>query len=317
MNRATARKLAWIVVSIVSLAAVVWWATRQQAPEMPTSAAAVGWLVASLGAYGLAIFLRGWRWDRILSLSGIPHDRADAFWLIPVAYAGNTVLPLRGGEILRISLMSKRANASVREVIGTVIAERILDVTTLAVLFAVLTWTGVDGAPTGKIAAYIAAGLVIFAAALLFAYLLLRRRGRFDAFAARIRPYAHGSRLFTNAEGLTLAGVSGVIWLLEGATVMLVGRSLGIHLGTAPRAAHQRDRNPRERDTGGPGLRRHVRRWHPARTACCRSERRRRYRLPSPRPVHRLRAGDDRRARRPCRPLRRAPPEPQRYPSRR
>jgi uncharacterized membrane protein YbhN (UPF0104 family) len=230
MKRPAAKRLVWIVVSIVSLGAVVWWATRQHAPKMPTSAVAVGWLAASLGAYGLAIVLRGWRWHRILNLSRIPHERADAFWLMPVTYMGNTVLPLRGGEILRISLMSKRAHAGVREVTGTVIAERILDVATLAVLFAVLTWSGVDGAPTGKIAAYLAAGCVLLAAALLFVYLLLRRRGRFDTFAGRIRPYAHGSRLFAHAEGWKLAGMSGLIWLLEGVTVMLVGRSLGIHL---------------------------------------------------------------------------------------
>jgi uncharacterized protein (TIRG00374 family) len=230
MKLAVPRKLVWIVVSVVSVGAVVWWATRQHAPKMPTSAASAGWLVASLGVYALAIFLRGWRWDRILTLSRIPHERADAFWLIPVTYMGNTVLPLRGGEILRISLMSKRAHARVREVLGTVIAERILDVTTLAVLFVVLTWTGIDGAPTGKIAAYFAAALLVFGALLLFVYLLLRRRGRFDTFAGRIRPYAHASRLFAHAEGWTLAGMSGLIWLLEGATVMLVGRSVGIHL---------------------------------------------------------------------------------------
>jgi uncharacterized protein (TIRG00374 family) len=225
------KRAAWILVSLVSLGAVVWWATRQQAPEMPASGAAAAWLVASLGAYGLAIVLRGWRWHRILNLSRIPHERADAFWLIPVAYMGNTVLPLRGGEILRISLMSARTTARAREVVGSVIAERILDVATLAVLFAVLTASGVDGAPTGKVAAYVVAGLVLLAAALLFAYLVLRRRGRFDAFADRIRPYAGASKLFAHAEGFTLAGVSGVIWLLEGTTVMLVGRSLGIHLG--------------------------------------------------------------------------------------
>src|SRR5436190_109802 len=99
MSRAAAAKLVWIVVSLVSLAAVVWWATRQHAPKMPTSGVGVAWLVASLGAYGAAIVLRGWRWHRILNLSRVPHERADAFWLIPVAYMGNTVLPLRGGEV--------------------------------------------------------------------------------------------------------------------------------------------------------------------------------------------------------------------------
>ena len=231
MKRAGLKRLAWLVVSLVSLGAVVWWATRQHAPKMPTNAAGAAWLAASLGAYALALVLRGWRWHRILRLARVPHERADAFWLMPVAYMGNTVLPLRGGEVLRISLLSSRANVRVREVLGTVIAERILDVATLAVVFAVLTLGGVDGAPTGKIAAWVAAGLVVLAAAGLFGYLVLRRRGRFDTFAARIRPYAGASRLFAHAEGVTLAGMSGFIWLLEGATVMLVGRSLGIHLG--------------------------------------------------------------------------------------
>ncbi|HUZ14546.1 MAG TPA: lysylphosphatidylglycerol synthase transmembrane domain-containing protein [Gaiellaceae bacterium] len=225
------KRAAWIVVSVVSLGAVVWWATRQQAPKMPTDAAGAAWLAASLGAYALALVLRGWRWHRILRLARVPHKRADAFWLMCVAYMGNTVLPLRGGELLRISLLSSRTTARAREVLGTVIAERVLDVATLAVVFAVLTFGGVDGAPTGKIAAYVAVGLVIAAAAGLFGYLALRRRGRFDAFADRIRPYAHGSRIFAHAEGVTLAGMSGLIWLLEGTTVMLVGRSLGIHLG--------------------------------------------------------------------------------------
>jgi uncharacterized membrane protein YbhN (UPF0104 family) len=99
------------------------------------------------------------------------------------------------------------------------------------VLFAVLTLAGVDGAPTGVVAAYIAAGLVVAAAAGLAGYLTLRRRGRFAAFADRIRPYARASRLFAHADGLPLAGASGLIWLLEGMTVLFVGRSLGIHLG--------------------------------------------------------------------------------------
>jgi uncharacterized membrane protein YbhN (UPF0104 family) len=225
------KRVIWIVVSLISLGAVVWWATRQQAPQMPTNATGASWLAASVGAYGLALVLRGWRWHRILRLSRIPHQRADAFLLMLVAYMGNTVLPLRGGEVLRISLLASRASARVREVLGTVIAERTLDVATLAVIFVVLTLTGVDGAPTGKIAAYVAAGLVLLAAVGLVGYLALRRRGRFDAFATKIRPYASASKLFAHPEGITLAGASGLIWLLEGTTVLLVGRSLGIHLG--------------------------------------------------------------------------------------
>ena len=231
MKRVAPKRLAWLAVSLVSLGAVAWWAKGQHAPKMPTNASGASWLAASLAAYALALALRGWRWHRILLLARVPHKRADAFWLMPVAYMGNTVLPLRGGEFLRISLLASRATVRVREVLGTVIAERILDVATLAVVFAVLTLSGVDGAPTGKIAAYIAAGLVLLAAAGLVGYLMLRRRGRFDSFEARARPYTSAARLFAHPAGIPLAGMSGLIWVLEGTTVMLVGRSLGIHLG--------------------------------------------------------------------------------------
>ncbi len=234
MTRAAGTRIAWIAVSLVSLAAVGYWASRQHAPKLPTTAVGGAWLVAALGAYALALVLRGWRWHRILVLARIPHDRADAFWLMPVTFMGNAVLPLRGGEVLRITLLSSRTTAKVREVVGSVIAERILDVATLAVIFVVLTWSGVDGAPTGKIAAYVTAGAVLLAALGLVGYIVLRRRGRFDPFAARVRPYTHALRLFVQVEGLALAGLSILIWLLEGATVMLVGRSLGIELGMLP-----------------------------------------------------------------------------------
>lgn len=224
------RRAIWIVVSLISLGAVIWWASRQHAPKMPTSAAGASWLAASLGVYGLALVLRGWRWHRIMVLARIPHKRADAFLLMLVAYMGNTVLPVRGGEVLRVSILSSRTSAKIREIVGSVIAERVLDIATLAVIFAVLTWEGVAGAPTGTLAADIAAGLLVAAALLLVAYLALRRRGRFDSFAERVRPFAVASKLFVRPEGIPLAGMSGVIWLLEGLTLLFVGRSLGLHL---------------------------------------------------------------------------------------
>jgi glycosyltransferase 2 family protein len=224
------RRAIWIVVSLISLGAVVWWASRQHAPKMPTSAAGASWLAASLGVYAVALVLRGWRWHRIMVLARIPHKRVDAFLLMLVAYMGNTVLPVRGGEVLRVSILGSRTSARIREIVGSVIAERLLDIATLAVIFAVLTWEGVAGAPTGTLAADLAAAALVAAAVLLVGYLALRRRGRFEAFAGRVRPFARASQLFLRPEGIPLAGTSGVIWLLEGLTLLFVGRSLGLHL---------------------------------------------------------------------------------------
>lgn len=224
------RRAAWIVVSLLSLGAVAWWASQQEAPRMPTGAGGALWLVASVAVYGTALALRGWRWHRIMVSTGIPHRRADAYGLTLVAYMGNTVLPLRGGEVLRVTIMKKRSPAGLPEIIGSVIAERVFDLAALGAMFAVLTWEGVAGAPTGRLAADIAAGAIVAAGAGLALYLALRRAGHFETFAARVRPFVRASKLLARAEGLRLLGISLLIWLGEGVTLLLVGEALGLHL---------------------------------------------------------------------------------------
>jgi uncharacterized protein (TIRG00374 family) len=63
----------------------------------------------------------------------------------------------------------------------------------------------------------------------LAAYLRLRRRGRFEKFAAAIRPVARASKIITRPEGALLVAVTAFVWVLEGFVFWLVGRSLGLH----------------------------------------------------------------------------------------
>jgi uncharacterized membrane protein YbhN (UPF0104 family) len=227
------KRAASIVVSLLSLGAVVWWASHQHAPRMPAGTGGWFWLVASVAVYGTALALRGWRWHRIMVFSKIPHRRADAYGLTLVAYMGNTVLPLRGGELLRIGIMKKRSPASLSEIVGSVIAERLFDLVALAAMFAVLTWEGVAGSPTGKLAADIAAGAIVVAAAGVGLYVVLRRRGRLEAFAARLRPFVHASKLLVRPEGIRLLTISLLIWFCEGVTLLLVGHALALHLSVS------------------------------------------------------------------------------------
>lgn len=224
------KRALWIGVSVVSLGAVVWWVSHQQAPRMPTGAGGVLWLAASLAVYATALALRGWRWHRIMALSDLPHRRSDAFGLVLVAYMGNTVLPARGGEVLRVTFMKKRSPASLPEVVGSVIAERLFDLVALGAMLAALAWGGVAGAPTGRLAADIAAGVILAAATGFALYLALRRRGRIEALTVRIRPFVRASKLLTRPQGAQLLGMSLLIWLLEGFTFMLVGNALALHL---------------------------------------------------------------------------------------
>ena len=87
-----------IALWLLPLAAVVWWASRQQAPKWPDTPGEIAWVVGALAVYALATAMRGERWHRILHASGIEVSRADSQGLTVVGYAGNNVLPARGGE---------------------------------------------------------------------------------------------------------------------------------------------------------------------------------------------------------------------------
>jgi hypothetical protein len=141
---------------------------------------------------------------------------------------GNNVLPARGGELLRVVLMAPRSQARRRELLGSIIAERLLDVVALGGLFAVMTLASVGGSPVGKLPAYLALGGGAVAAVALAVYIKLRRKGRFEKFAAAVRPVARASKIIGKPEGAVLIAVTAVVWALEGIVFALVGRSLGL-----------------------------------------------------------------------------------------
>jgi glycosyltransferase 2 family protein len=219
-----------ILVSIVSLGAVAWWISRQDSPRLPESGVGWAWLALALLLITCAYVLRGRRWHRILELASVPHRPRDAYGLTLVAYMGNNVLPARGGELLKIALLGQRSSARHREILGTVVAERMLDATVLAGLFVVLTMAGAKGAPDGRSGAAAAAGLLLAVAAALALYLRLRRRARFERFAATVRPVARALKLFTQPHGIPVALLTLVIWLIEGVTFAVIARSVGVEL---------------------------------------------------------------------------------------
>jgi len=222
------------IVSAISLGAVVWWISRQDSPRLPESAAGFAWLALALLVVACTHALRGWRWHRVMSYARIRHRLRDAFGLTLVGYMGNNVLPARGGELMRVGLMGSRTTARRREVLGSVIADRLLDTVVLLALFAALTWAGVKGS-RGSAAA--AAGALALAGVGLAVYMRVRRSGRLDRFAATIRPVARAAKLFVRPHGVPLALLTLLVWCLEGVTFMLVARAVGVTLEPLPALA--------------------------------------------------------------------------------
>lgn len=217
-------------MSIVCVGAVVWWASRQEAPDLPDDPASFLALGGALALYGVATVVRGWRWHQVLRHAGVEHRAADAYGLVVVGYMGNAVLPARAGEVLRIFLLAARSDARRREVLGAIVPERIVDAAALAVLMACLGAANVAGNPAGTWPAIVAAGGVLGLGLGLFVYDRLRRAGYFEAFAARVRPVAGASRVLVTPWGLGLLLATLLVWLIEGCILVLCGSALDLSL---------------------------------------------------------------------------------------
>ncbi len=223
------RRLSWlgVAISLVAVAGVVWWALQQEPPQLPSTPSEFLALVAAIVLYGLATAVRSERWLRLLEDEGATPTRTDAYALMCVGYMGNNVLPARAGDAIRMVLMAPRANTSKRTVLGTLLAERVLDIAVLVVLFVVVGYglLGEVGGDSVGIIVLVAIGLALLTGA---GYLLLRRNERAMAFVAPIASATLGLR--RAHHGLLLLGMTLVIWAIEAGVWMSVGAAIGFRM---------------------------------------------------------------------------------------
>jgi uncharacterized membrane protein YbhN (UPF0104 family) len=228
-RRRAGSPLSWLglAISLLALAGVVWWATRQEPPDLPNSGRELAAMAAAIVLYGIATLVRSERWQRLLLDEGATPRRADTYALTAVGYAVNNVLPARAGDAIRAVLMAPRGQTSIRTVIGTLLAERLLDVAVLVVVFVVVGYglLGEVGGDKVEIVLLAAAAIAIVGTA---AYLLVRRNERLMAFLAPIASSTLGLR--RAHHGLQLLGITLVIWAIEAGVWMCAGAAVGFDM---------------------------------------------------------------------------------------
>ena len=213
-----------IVVSILALAGVVWWATKQQAPQLPSTPKEIAALIGAIALYALATVVRSERWQRLLVDEGATPHRADTYALTVVGYMGNNVLPARAGDAIRVVLMAPRASTSNRTVVGTLVAERLLDVAVLLVLFVVVGY-GLLGEVGGNSVELIALVAIVGIVAAAVGWRFVRRNEKLHGMIAPIASATLGLR--KAHHGLRLLGMTLVIWAIEAGVWMAVGAAVG------------------------------------------------------------------------------------------
>jgi uncharacterized membrane protein YbhN (UPF0104 family) len=112
-----------------------------------------------------------------------------------------------------------------------VIAERVLDVAALGLLFAAIAYGLLRGMPVpGAVVAVAAAGMAVLGAVALVA-VAFRRHEFLRRARDFLRPLAAASRDLASAHGAFLLAVSVGIWTLEAAVYLAVGRAAGLEIG--------------------------------------------------------------------------------------
>ena len=221
------------MISIAALAGVVVWATQQQAPTLPGSADRLAQFGGAIAFYLAGSAVRAERWYELLRYNGARPRRIDAYGLLAVANFGNNVLPARAGDALRVVLVAPRAQTDARTAIGTVVAERVLDVVVLVGLFVVLAYGvlgGIDAPSAGRLvaAALLVAGIIALAAT---AAWVLHRGGHLRRLLAFLAPMAEATRNLRSNHGMQLLGITFAVWALEWVAWWLTARAVGLDLG--------------------------------------------------------------------------------------
>ena len=165
-------------------------------------------------AIGVAVTLltyvfRAWRWRLLLAPIGHARFRT-AFRTTVIGFTATFLLPARVGEVLRPYLLARQEGFKATATFATIIIERLLDLATVLLLFALaLPFAGVDVGPQIKWAGLTAAVMAI--SGLLVLCVLAghpERLGRWASRLARILPAraaaAAGHLVTAFAEGLAV-----------------------------------------------------------------------------------------------------------------
>lgn len=101
------------------------------------------WIILSIVFAFLSHLSRAWRWNYMLETIGQPPKFITNVMAIGAGYAMNLIIP-RSGEISRAAIVNRSDQVPMDKAIGTIIAERVLDMIMLLLIAATAIFTAGD-----------------------------------------------------------------------------------------------------------------------------------------------------------------------------
>lgn len=176
------------------------------------------WLLVTMILSVLGYWSRAYRWKMQLDPTGYKASYWDVYHAMMIGYLANLVLP-RMGEVIRCSVLRRSSGVPVQVALGTVIAERVIDVLMLLGLLGVMLllefdkfWSFVMGLLTDNYQSFAEHQTTLIAIAAITLILLLITGYALFRNLEKLRQNAFFNRIVTLARGL-LSGVFSVLKL--------------------------------------------------------------------------------------------------------
>jgi glycosyltransferase 2 family protein len=217
-------------------AVFLWLAVKDADPDEVRDAlsdADVGLVLLASTLFMVGYLLQATRWRKIAASPQVPVRRF--YEMVLGGLACNNVLPIRIGEVVRAGWLSREAPMPGGRALGSVALDRVCDVVALA-LFLVI---GIQAVPTPAWLRNMIIGaavlIVAIVAALVFARVYTRSRGRDRRERGRIRRIVRDTIDFLGEpigrhRAAVWLGISILAWSLGAVAVYFVARSVGVEL---------------------------------------------------------------------------------------
>lgn len=146
MSRKTIKQSLQYGLSMLIALAVLWYVLRDvQLEEMLDSLTDVkySYILLSLFFALIGYLLRAWRWNLMLAPMGYRPGFARTLMALMIGYLANLALP-RLGEVARCGVLNKSSGVPVSTSLGTVVAERAIDLVFLLLIVALALILEID-----------------------------------------------------------------------------------------------------------------------------------------------------------------------------
>ena len=195
-------------------------------------------LALAVGVFYISFPVRALRW-RVLLVNAGHRDLPSVASLTRMMVLGsfaNSISVAQLGDLYRGYLLKREAGVSLPLTLGTILAERLVDLVTLVCLLAAAALTAYSGHLPQQGVEALVAGLGLGAGGLIGLLLLPRSHRLVHRFVparwhSAYERFEHGAvRSLDRLPLLVCYSVLG--WLIEGATLLVLGAAIGVDLST-------------------------------------------------------------------------------------